>query len=259
MDINELVYKQKLTDQWIPLSDCKSGEILISVKTAPKSIVETEKFDMPTKPASRDDIITKGTVEQITVETENVNKPAKPSSDGEVISSVSAIEKTKVDEITIGKQAEQVGKVIIDKRESVRIEEEQPKEGVVTVEKSLTEQPQRIQGEYNIILTIMKAKNLQKKGLLGKPDPYVKLTYGDFTTKSKTVKNTYKPEWSYSTNVLASEKTPKSVLVEIYDENIGKNDFMGKIAININELVYKQKLTNQWIPLSDCKSGCMNY
>ena len=57
----------------------------------------------------------------------------------------------------------------------------------------------------------------------------------------------------------ASEKTPKSVLTEVYDENIGKDDFMGRIAMDINELVYKQKLTNQWIPLSDCKSGCMNY
>ena len=52
MDINELVYKQKLTDQWIPLSDCKSGEILVSVESAPQSIVETEKVDMPSKPAS---------------------------------------------------------------------------------------------------------------------------------------------------------------------------------------------------------------
>ena len=135
---------------------------MLLLKTASRSIVETEKFDMPTKPASRNDIITKGTVEQITDETEIVNKPAKPSSDGEVISSVSAIEKTKVDEITIGKQAEQVGKVIIDKRESVTIKEEQPK------------------------------------------------------------------EWSYSTNLSASEKTPKSVLIKAHDEDIGKDDLWAR-------------------------------
>ena len=41
----------------------------------------------------------------------------------------------------------------------------------------------------------------------------------------------------------------------MYEEDIGKDDFMGKIAMDINELVYKQKLTDQWIPLSDCKSG----
>ena len=51
-DIDELVYKQKLTDQWIPLSDCKSGEILVSVETAPKGVVETQKVDMPTRQAS---------------------------------------------------------------------------------------------------------------------------------------------------------------------------------------------------------------
>ena len=48
------------------------GKFLLLLKTAPRSIVETEKFDMPTKPASRNDIITKGTVEQITDETEIV-------------------------------------------------------------------------------------------------------------------------------------------------------------------------------------------
>ena len=46
----------------------------------------------------------------------------------------------------------------------------------------------------------------------------------------------------------ASEKTPKSVLIEVYDENIGKDDFRRKIAMDINELVYKQKLTINGFP-----------
>ena len=165
MDINELVYKQKLTDQWIPLSDCKSGEILISVETAPKSIDESEKVDMPTNQESEDDITTP----------------------------ISTIKETKVDVRISDEKVQHVGKVMSDKKESVTIEEEQPKEDVVIGEESLTEQPQTIQddstpslpvakyepitGEYNIILTIMKAKNLQKEGLMGKPDPYVIVTY----------------------------------------------------------------------------------
>merc|ERR1711915_965407 len=109
--------------------------------------------------------------------------------------------------------------------------------------------------EYDIKVIVKKAKNLQKKGLMGKPDPYVKITYGDYTSKSKTIKNTYKPDWSYSTNLVVSDKTAKNLLIEVYDEDIGKDDFMGQVSMDIDELLHKQNLKDQWIPLSNCKSG----
>ncbi len=40
------------------------------------------------------------------------------------------------------------------------------------------------QGQGKIVLTVHKARSLQKKGMIGKADPYVKLTLGEQSTKS---------------------------------------------------------------------------
>ena len=65
--------------------------------------------------------------------------------------------------------------------------------------------------DYELTLAIAKARNIEKRGLMGKPDPYVKITYGKEILKTKTVNNTYEPEWSYKTKlnvyqVISSEK-----------------------------------------------------
>ena len=39
-----------------------------------------------------------------------------------------------------------------------------------------------------LIISVHKAKDIEKKGMFGKADPYVKLTLGKETTKSETVK-----------------------------------------------------------------------
>merc|ERR1712080_597919 len=43
--------------------------------------------------------------------------------------------------------------------------------------------------EGSIHLTVKKARNLEKKGMLGKADPYTKVSLGKQTSKSKTIDN----------------------------------------------------------------------
>ena len=46
-----------------------------------------------------------------------------------------------------------------------------------------------------MVLTVHKAKDIEKKGLVGKADPYVVLTYGTQKEKSATVNNNHNPVW----------------------------------------------------------------
>merc|ERR1712025_1206125 len=109
--------------------------------------------------------------------------------------------------------------------------------------------------DYELNLNVKKARNIEKKGIMGKPDPYVKVTYGNNAMKSKTIKNTYEPEWSYSTNLKITERSPDYLIIELFDEDIGKDDKLGNVSLDIQEIITKQSISDQWVTLSDCKSG----
>merc|ERR1711915_368771 len=231
----------------------KSGEILVSVETAPKTQEDLE-------------ILSVGTDLKTTTELENVSVKDK------IVEHISFKEDSSIETIISSKEEDiEETSTTTAISHSIIIEPEVQDNISLTEKDSGKEQPvseiiesipaipvkeyDPICGEYAIKVIVKKAKNLQKKGLMGKPDPYVKISYGDYTSKSKTIKNTYKPDWSYSTNVVVSDTTPKNLLIEVYDEDVGKDDFMGQVSMDIDELVHKQNLTDQWIPLSICNSG----
>merc|ERR1711915_810715 len=224
-------------DQWIPLSNCKSGEILVSVETAPKTQEDLEKLSV-------------GTDLKTTTDLDNV------SVEGKIVEHISFKEDSAIETIISSKEEDiKETSTTTGISDSIIIEPEMQDNISLTEKESGMEKPvseiiesipaipvkedDPICGEYAIKVIVKKAKNLQKKGFMGKPDPYVKITYGDSTSKSKTIKNTYKPDWSYSTDVVVSDKTPKNLLIEVYDEDVGKDDFMGQVSMDINELVHK--------------------
>ena len=49
-----------------------------------------------------------------------------------------------------------------------------------------------------VVLTVHKAKDIEKKGFVGKADPYVLLTYGTQKEKSTTVNNNLNPVWQFT-------------------------------------------------------------
>ena len=96
---------------------------------------------------------------------------------------------------------------------------------------------------------------MRKGDLWAKPDPYLKITYGKGILKTKTVNNTYEPEWSYMTKLNVTEQNPEYVILELFDDNIGKDDKLGNTSLNIKDLIKKQSVRDQWIALDNCKSG----
>merc|ERR1712142_1367990 len=106
-----------------------------------------------------------------------------------------------------------------------------------------------------VVLTVYKARDIEKKGKFGKADPYVKMTLGEQKAKSATVKNNHNPEWNFKATFDIHENTANEVIIAVYDEDFGKDDTLGSTVLDLNEVQDKKQLLNQWIPLKKCKSG----
>merc|ERR1712106_534612 len=106
-----------------------------------------------------------------------------------------------------------------------------------------------------VTLTVHKARQLEAKGMLGKADPYVVLTIGNTKFKSKTINDNHNPEWNFITNLEIYEDSQSQVTIEIFDDDLGKDDMLGRTNIDIQNILAMDQIQNQWVPLQNCKSG----
>ena len=68
-------------------------------------------------------------------------------------------------------------------------------------------------------------------------------------------KNSHNPDWQFYTNSVVKEKAPVEISIEVFDENVGKDYALGKALINMDQIMENKKIVNQWILLTDCRSG----
>merc|ERR1712121_109127 len=106
-----------------------------------------------------------------------------------------------------------------------------------------------------ITVTVHKARDIEKKGMFGKADPYVIMTHGDQKAKSKTIKNNYNPEWEFNAKFNIKKDAAEGIKISVFDDDIGKDDALGMKVLDIGSVQDYQQLKNQWIPLENCKSG----
>merc|ERR1740128_418042 len=78
-----------------------------------------------------------------------------------------------------------------------------------------------------VVVTVHKASNIEKKGLVGKADPYVVLKYGTQKEKSATVNNNHNPVWHVTACFDIDEQSANEITIEVFDDGIGKDDFLG--------------------------------
>jgi Ca2+-dependent lipid-binding protein len=174
-ELNEIVRGGNMKNQWIPLKNCKTGEILISA-------------------------------EYIVRRQSQVNLPLQPKLTSEPMSP------------------------------SFPEDSEEIKKGTL---------------EFTVHL----AKDLQKKGIFGKSDPYALIKLGEQTFKTNTIKNNQNPEWNYDARFIITKDCPKDISLEVFDEDKGTDDTLGFKYINLEELLKTKTVTNKWIPLEKCKTG----
>ena len=105
-----------------------------------------------------------------------------------------------------------------------------------------------------VVITVHKATNIEKKGLVGKADPYVVVKYVNQNEKSPTVNNDHNPVWHF-TSSFKIDPSDKEVSIEVFDDDLGKDNFLGKAIIDVQSIINAKEFVNKQIPLEDCKRG----
>ena len=108
------------------------------------------------------------------------------------------------------------------------------------------------------VVTCLEARGLPNMELMGKQDPFVEIKFAKQKQRSSTVKdggeNPIFPEeelcmWVESSNWM------ESMTLTLWDEDVGKNDFIGKTLINLLEFSTTFEPQIRFLELSDKKGG----
>ncbi|CAF1631558.1 unnamed protein product [Rotaria magnacalcarata] len=116
------------------------------------------------------------------------------------------------------------------------------------------------QGVIRVI--VIQAKELIKADITllgkGKSDPFIKVkAQGNIEYKTKTINNTTEPQWNEVFEFAVEQYESDSVVFEVYDEDPGKDDFLGRAEFPINTLTDKEAV-DTWLTLKDVKKGSIN-
>ena len=77
---------------------------------------------------------------------------------------------------------------------------------------------------------------------------------GDEKIKSGTIDNNHNPVWHF-TALLTVLHDDDRVKITVFDDDIGKDDFLGETYLSVEELRRSGEITNQVFNLEKCKSG----
>ncbi|XP_041638932.1 extended synaptotagmin-1 [Cheilinus undulatus] len=112
------------------------------------------------------------------------------------------------------------------------------------------------EGLLRIIL--LEAQSLVAKDTVmmvkGKSDPYAKVSVGESMFRSNVIKENLNPVWNEMYEVVLRPQSGQEVQVELFDKDMDKDDFLGRLKISVADIIRSQ-YTDQWYTLSDVKSG----
>ena len=72
--------------------------------------------------------------------------------------------------------------------------------------------------------------------------------------KSGTVDNNHDPVWHFTGQLSVLDKD-ENIKLTVFDEDIGKDDFLGETNLSVEELRRSGEITNKVLNLENCKSG----
>merc|ERR1712055_1037248 len=119
----------------------------------------------------------------------------------------------------------------IDTKSKIEIEEKKSEENVIEPVMKITpiheSQQQKVLEKGQLVIKVYKARDIEKKGMFGKADPYVKITLGKQKAKSATVKNDYNPEWNFKASFDVDQNVNETIHIDVFDDDLGKDDYLG--------------------------------
>ncbi|XP_064161182.1 extended synaptotagmin-1 isoform X11 [Anguilla rostrata] len=104
---------------------------------------------------------------------------------------------------------------------------------------------------------LVEAQNLIAKDKFlgkGKSDPYVNIRVGGVAFRSHAIQKSLNPTWNELYEVVLTEVPGQEVEVDVFDEDMDQDDFMGRFKISLKDIITSQ-YTDEWFTLNDVKSG----
>merc|ERR1712106_844286 len=278
LDISKVQEHHQLLNQWIPLEKCKSGAVLLSAEFIPVEKVKQqkqieadknnkEKVDNSAEFATQE--ITKKDNQQV----ENIQEAVKQQHTAEKGAKglKDILIKDKNISSKMDKQQKEDESLITTETVNINVQkmdllnikskelstQEKPTEPVLEIKPVAVSQQQKPLVAGQVVITVYKARDIEKKGMFGKADPYVKMTLGKQKAKSGTVKNNHNPEWNFKAIFDVDQNSSEGINIEVFDDDFGKDDSLGSTLLDISKVQEHHQLLNQWIPLEKCKSGAV--
>ncbi|XP_015893093.1 calcium-dependent lipid-binding protein [Ziziphus jujuba] len=88
-----------------------------------------------------------------------------------------------------------------------------------------------------LTLTIVRANDLKNMEMIGKSDPYVVVYIRPlFKVKTKVIENNLNPVWNQIFEMIAEDKETQSLILEVFDQDIGQDKRLGIAKLPLIEL-----------------------
>jgi len=110
-----------------------------------------------------------------------------------------------------------------------------------------------VPGELTV--QVHRATDLEDKDMRGKSDPYVVVEYNEKRSKSDPISNDLNPEFDYSTSFIVQENGPTEITVELLDDDVGKDETLGKTSFNLREVIEQGQMMQVTRDLEGVESG----
>lgn len=108
-----------------------------------------------------------------------------------------------------------------------------------------------------LYVRVVKARDLAVMDITGSLDPYVEVKLGNYKGVTKHLEKNQNPVWN-QTFAFPKDRLQANLLeVTVKDKDIAKDDFVGRVAFDLNEVPYRvppdSPLAPQWYKLEDKK------
>ncbi|KAL9446252.1 hypothetical protein AB3S75_014008 [Citrus x aurantiifolia] len=110
---------------------------------------------------------------------------------------------------------------------------------------------------HYLYVDVVKARNLPVMDVSGSLDPYVEVKLGNYKGITKHLEKNQKPVW-HQIFAFSKERLQSNLVeVTVKDKDIGKDDFVGRVTLDLSEVPHRvppdNPLAPQWYRLEDKK------
>lgn len=112
-----------------------------------------------------------------------------------------------------------------------------------------------IEAEGVLRVHVFEARDLEKKDVTGKSDPYVILNVGAQEHKTQVIKRDLNPQWDYYCEFIILDPVAQQLYFTLYDQDeFNRDEFLGSGFVEIFQAIKPGK-TDQWFTLQNARRG----